>query len=88
MPAGPQRTGHHGGEQEPARGISRLNLNLPEESREQLNRLAAKTQRSITELVRTGLGLVKMFYECQAAGQRIVITDQDGNAVKEIVIPL
>jgi len=68
-------------------GIRRLNINLAEKAFDDLQALARNTKRSMTELVRLGLGLIKIATEQTAKGHRLVITSADGKVLKEIVIP-
>jgi hypothetical protein len=41
----------------------------------------------MTELVRLGLGLVKIALEAERNGQRLIVTTAEGQAIKEIVLP-
>jgi len=41
----------------------------------------------MTELVRVGLGLVKLALEAERKGHRLVVTTSDGQPIKEIVLP-
>lgn len=66
---------------------SRLSLNIPEGSRKELDILVQASGRNITELVRLGLGLVKVFHEETRKGNKIVVASEDGSSVKELVIP-
>ena len=66
---------------------SRLNLNLSKKSRAEVDSLAEETSRSISELVRLGLSLVKLVFEERAAGNKLIIATADGKAIKEVVIP-
>ncbi len=64
----------------------RLNVNLPTESYEQLKSLADQTNRSITEVVRTALGLVKIAMEEEKNNRSLAIAEND-RVVKQIVLP-
>jgi len=43
--------------------------------------------KSMTELMRLGLGLVKIAIEAEKRGQRLIVTTDEGVPVKEIVLP-
>ena len=65
----------------------RLNLNLSEQAYADVNVLAKDTRRSITELVRLGLGLVKIALQESRSGNKIIVTTSDGKPIKELVLP-
>lgn len=65
----------------------RVNFILSERAYSDLAALAKETKRTMTELVRLGLGLVKIATEAERNGHRLVITDSSGRAIKEIVLP-
>jgi hypothetical protein len=65
----------------------RINFHLSERAHAELQQMARSTRRSMTELLRLGLGLLKIAVEAERNGHKIVITTADGNAVKEIVLP-
>lgn len=67
--------------------IKRLNVNLPEPAYEELQKLSAISGRSMTEVVRTALGLAKVAFEEDRAGNRLAVIDRDGVIRKEIVLP-
>jgi hypothetical protein len=67
--------------------VKRVNFILSDRAHSELVILSKETNRSMTELVRLGLGLVKIALEAARDGNRIVVTTQDGHPVKEIVIP-
>ncbi len=66
---------------------SRLNLNLNEAARTELNNLAKVTDRSITELVRLALSVLKVLIDELRAGHKLVVTKADGTLVKELILP-
>jgi hypothetical protein len=69
------------------RNMRRLNVNLPPNVYEDLQRLAKQSNRSLTDIVRTGLGLAQIALHETADGQhKLAVTDRDGKAVKEIVL--
>lgn len=65
----------------------RVNFILSERAYTELVALSKETMRSMTELVRLGLGLVKIALEAERNGQRLIVTTAEGQAIKEIVLP-
>lgn len=65
----------------------RVNFVLSERAYSELVTLSKETMRSMTEVVRLGLGLVKIALEAERQGNRLIVTTSDGKAVKEIVLP-
>jgi hypothetical protein len=71
----------------PAATGKRVNFVLSERAYSELVSLSKETMRSMTELVRLGLGLVKIALEAERKGQRLIVTTTEGDPVKEIVLP-
>ena len=65
----------------------RVNFILSERAHSELVNLSRGTMRSMTELIRLGLGLVKLALEAERNGQRLIVTTAEGQPVKEIVLP-
>ena len=65
----------------------RVNIILAERAHSDLTRMATRTRCSMTELVRLGLGLVKIALEAREQGQKLIVTTADGQPLKEIVLP-
>jgi hypothetical protein len=65
----------------------RLNVNLPSKVADDLEKLANDSGRSMTEIVRTALGLVKIAQEVTDKDQKLIVTNSDGKPLKEIVLP-
>ena len=65
----------------------RVNFILSEKAHSDLTALSRETKRSMTELVRVGLGLVRLALEAERKGHRLVVTTSDGQPIKEIVLP-
>ena len=65
----------------------RVNFVLSEKAHTDLVSLSKYSMRSMTELVRLGLGLVKLALEEQQNGNKLVVTTADGRQLKEIVLP-
>lgn len=66
----------------------RLNFILTERSYQDLQDLSNESRRSMTDLVRYGLGLMRLLIEAQKSKQRLMIVDESGKAIKEIVMPM
>ena len=64
---------------------TRVNLNLSEESRADLDRLAKAARCNLTELIRFGLMLVKLYYDSPPDEKLAVV--KDGKLLKEILPP-
>ena len=67
--------------------IKRLNLNLSQHAYDEVQKLAEETHQSITQLVRLGLGVLRIAVEEARQGNKIQITSPDGRPIREIVIP-
>ena len=68
--------------------VRRLNINLPEPVYEELQNLSNSTGRTMTELVRTALGLVNVAYGEGKRSNVLVVADKEtGKPIKQIVLP-
>lgn len=65
----------------------RVNFILSDRAYSDLTTLSESTHRSMTEVVRLGLGLVKIALEAARNGHRLVVTTPEGQPLKEIVLP-
>ena len=65
----------------------RVNFVLSERAYSDLVALAKQTNRTMTELVRLGLGLLKIAIDSEHKGHRLIVADHSGQAIKEIVLP-
>jgi hypothetical protein len=65
----------------------RINFQLSERAYMELTELSRETHRSMTEIVRLGLTLVKIAIEEQLKGNKLIVTTAKGTPVKEIVLP-
>jgi hypothetical protein len=65
----------------------RVNFVLSEKAHSDLVSFAKETRRSMTELVRLGLGLIKIALEAERAGNKLIVTNSTGEPIKEIVLP-
>ena len=64
----------------------RLNLNLSEHVRTDLDQLSKKTGSSLTEIVRFGLRLARLCFELQE-GKKLGVFNKEGVLIKEIITP-
>jgi hypothetical protein len=67
--------------------LKRLNLNLAPKAYEEVQALAKETSRSMTELVRLGLGLVKIAFDAKKSLLKLAVVDSNGTPIREILIP-
>jgi hypothetical protein len=65
----------------------RLNVNLSGTAFLQVQVLAKQTRCSMTELVRIGLGLLRVAIEETAKGNKLHVVSKDGTPLKELVLP-
>jgi len=65
----------------------RLNINIPESARAEVDALVEMSGRSITDLVRFGLSLVKVVLNEHKSGNKLIVTTQEGKPIKELIIP-
>jgi hypothetical protein len=71
-----------------AAGTSRrLNIVLSETAQSDLSELALRNRKSMPELVRTALGLLRIVLAENEKGNRLVIVDAEGNPKREIILP-
>ena len=72
---------------EAAPGTRRLNLNLTPQAADDLETIVRKSGKSMTEIIRLGLGLAKLATEVTENKQKLVIADSSGKPIKEVLIP-
>ena len=65
----------------------RVNFLISERAHGELVRLAKESNRSITDILRLGLGLAKLALEAERSSNRLIVTTSDGQPLKEIVLP-
>ena len=65
----------------------RLSMNLPESLYDDIARLAESQNMSMTQIVRTGLGLAHIAYTQISNGKKLMITNADDQPIREILIP-
>ena len=66
--------------------FKRLNINLPLSVYGELEELAKTSSRTMTEIVRTALGLVKVAIEAEKGKNRLAVVNSEGKLLKEIVL--
>ena len=64
----------------------RLNVNLSTSAYAELQDLSRDSRRSMTEIVRLALALVRVALQEAERGNKLVITDAGGRSLREIVI--
>jgi len=64
----------------------KMSLNLPEEAYAQLKELANESHRSMTDVIRVGLGLVKIALQEERRDRSLAVVE-DEEIVKQILIP-
>lgn len=67
--------------------IARLNINLPAPVLAEIRELAARSHRSMTDLVRDAFALAKIAYQERERGHHLTVTDAEGRVLKELVMP-
>jgi uncharacterized protein YaeQ len=66
-------------------GTRRLNINLPEIKFEELEQLAKHSNRTMTDIVRIALELVKVAVNEEQNGRKLAVLDPEGKLLKEII---
>jgi hypothetical protein len=72
---------------EEERSVRRLSLNLSSQAYDQLNALALESRTSMTDIVRLALGLARIAIQEGRRGNKLVVSNPDGQAIKELVLP-
>jgi hypothetical protein len=63
-----------------------LNINLPENVADELEGIAQDSNLTMPQVIKTALALVKIASDASKNKQKLVIADQTGRPVKEIII--
>lgn len=66
----------------------RLALNLSERAYQDLKECAESSSRTMTDVIRIGIGLFKVAQEVVAQKNKLVVVSPSGEPLKEIVLPL
>jgi|HubBroStandDraft_1064217.scaffolds.fasta_scaffold00145_17 hypothetical protein len=64
-----------------------LNINLPESITDELQDIATHSNVSMPTLIQMALAVVKIASDASKNNQKLVVVDQNGKAIKEIVMP-
>jgi hypothetical protein len=81
------RTGNGlGPRTKPPQKVKRLNINLPEKTFNELERLADESGRTMTELVRVAIGLVQVAIDEESHGRKLAVVEPNGKLLKEILL--
>ena len=67
--------------------VKRVNFVLSGKAHSDLAKLARDTNRSMTDVLRLGLGLAKLALEAERADHRLIVASADGQPLREIVLP-
>ena len=66
---------------------TRLNVVLSKKAYADLNQLATQNRMSMTDVIRTGIGLLKLALDARRKGQKLVLADEQGKAISELILP-
>ncbi|HSG41371.1 MAG TPA: hypothetical protein VLE27_17145 [Thermoanaerobaculia bacterium] len=90
MIASQAREAHKMSKEKPpnTKATRRLNANLPEKTYEEAERLALEHNWTITDVVRLGIGLLKIAYEAAREGHRLAVVDSKGRVLEKIFLPV
>jgi hypothetical protein len=65
----------------------RLTINLPAQTYNDLQAMAEASGNTMTDVLRTALGLVKIAYEEEGRRNVLAVATPDGKLLKQIVLP-
>jgi len=68
--------------------VRRLNVNLPEGIHDELRVLAQRSGRSMTDIVRTGLGLVTVALAEAERKNTLAVANSEGKVIKQLVVSI
>lgn len=71
----------------PAPGVRRIAINISEQAYNDLRNSAESTARSMTDVIRIGIGLFKVAAEVMREGNKLVVVSRTGTPLREIVLP-
>lgn len=73
----------------PATGpqVRRFNLNIPERMFQDLEALSRQSGSSMSEIVKTALGLYAVASDETAKDHQVLIADRDGKPLKQLILP-
>lgn len=76
-----------GHEVPPQRDVERLNFNVSPTVANEVRAMADEMQISMTQLFRYAFGILKIATAEAKKHRKLVIADEEGNAIREIVLP-
>lgn len=85
MPKGPSSSRPSSIPPQPPAG-KRLNINLSPQTAADLQSVVDASGRSMTEVVRSALSLVKLAQEVRSKNQKLIVADANDKPLKEVVI--
>jgi hypothetical protein len=65
----------------------RLTINLSDRAYNDLKQAADSTSRTMTDVIRIGIGLYKVAAEVNREKNKLIVASSDGKPLKEIVLP-
>lgn len=65
----------------------RVYVTLSDAAYSELSEISRSQRRSMNELIRLALGLLKLVIEAERKGHRLVVTTEEGVALKQIILP-
>jgi hypothetical protein len=69
----------------PENSVRRFNLNLPDEMYQELVAMATKTNRPMSEVIKTALGLYAVASDEIGKNNQVLIADRDGQPIKQLI---
>jgi hypothetical protein len=66
----------------------RLSITLTDSAYAEVSALARSTRQKSTDLMRLGLAIIKIYLAEHKEGNRLMVVSRDGQAIKEIVLPI
>jgi hypothetical protein len=71
----------------PAPSKQRLNFAISDRARAELEAIAREHDRTMTDVIRLGISLAKIALGASSRGEKILIAREDGEPVRELVLP-
>ena len=69
-----------------AKAVKRLNVNLPAATYDELQEFSRRSGRTMTEIVRMGVGLAQIAVGEDSRQNSLAVVDADGKLVKQILV--
>jgi hypothetical protein len=70
-----------------AQPSKRLNFAISERARQELEVIAREHDRTMTDVIRLGISLAKIALGASRRGEKILIAREDGEPIRELVLP-